>query len=96
MSFAPKTNWASFEALTRDSDRAWIRGLTEETRFASYSALFNALWKSRSGPHATPGDWERLNQWSWKQKLAERHRMWAAFSKRDEYLRERTASRNSF
>ncbi|MEX0642116.1 MAG: hypothetical protein WD468_05415 [Pirellulales bacterium] len=86
---APRQDWAAYRRLTRDSDTAWLRGLTLRDRFDLYADLFNIFWEAR---RRNPGDWERLDQWHWNQKLATRLRMVDAFKKLDELRRERAAT----
>jgi hypothetical protein len=85
---APRQDWAAYEKLARPSDAAWLRGLTLDDRLALYADLFDLVWNARRGP----GDWERLEQWRWEQKLASRLRMVEAFQKLDILTRERAAT----
>jgi hypothetical protein len=84
---APRQDWAAYEKLAGPSDAAWLRGLTVAERFALYADLFNMVWDARRGP----GDWQRLEQWHWQQKLATRLRMVEAFNQLDQRTRERAA-----
>jgi hypothetical protein len=86
MAGAPKQNWSLYRQLTRQSDAEWIRSLTPSQRFDLYADLFDIIWQSRQGS----GDWKRLEEWHWKEKVAMRLRMVEAFRKLDEF-RERTA-----
>ena len=75
----PQHDWDAYRASTAESDAAWIRSLTLEERFSLYEGMFDLIWEARKGP----GDWERLDQWSWEQKLALRNRMVEAFKELD-------------
>jgi hypothetical protein len=84
---APKQNWSLYRQLTRQSDAEWIRSLTPSERFDLYADLFATICEARRGE----GDWKRLEEWHWKEKVAARLRMVEAFRKLDEF-RERTAA----
>jgi hypothetical protein len=85
---APKQNWALYESRCRATDEARIRAMTTDERFALYASMFNLIWRDRD---KRPGDWERLDQWRWQQKLALRRRMVATYKKLDELYRDRAA-----
>jgi hypothetical protein len=80
-------DWATYEALAAESDKAWLRALMPQDKFAIYNDLFTILWNARR-----EGDWERLEAWAWEQKLAMRLKFVEAFRKRDELLRKREAA----
>jgi hypothetical protein len=80
-----------YEAITARENAEWIRSLTSQERFAIYADLFDVIWSARQ----TLGDWEQLECWQWDQKLAHRLRMVEAFSKLDEFRRERAAANNA-
>jgi hypothetical protein len=86
---APQHDWSYYEAKTRDSDAAWNRGLSTQERFDLYASLFNTIWNARQ---SLPGDWDRLDNQRWQEKLTMRRRMVDAFHKLDEFRRERSAS----
>jgi hypothetical protein len=83
---APQHDWSFYEAKTRDSDAAWIRGLSTKERFDLYASLFNTLWNARQN---LPGDWERLDNQRWQEKLELRRKMVEALRKLDEYRERR-------
>src|SRR3954447_9129454 len=89
---APQHDWSIYEAKTRDSDAAWIRGLSMKERFDLYASMFNTFWNARQ---SLPGDWERLDKQRWQEKLTMRRRMVDAFHKLDELRRERSASNDA-
>jgi hypothetical protein len=82
MSFAPQQNWPAYAARAAEEDAKWVRALSLSERFALYADLFKIIWNARKNPRM--GDWDRLDQWSWEQKLAKRRREVAAFRKLDE------------
>jgi hypothetical protein len=84
---APRQNWALYEAMSRRSDIAWMRGLTPEASFAIYADLFSLIWQARDDAAGR----ERLDQVRWKAKLAVQRRMSEAFAKLDERRRGRSA-----
>lgn len=71
MSFAPQQNWTAYQALTKESDRQYARGLSVEQRFALYEDLF-AIVCCRRDPTAG-GD--HAEQRRWAEKLALRRRL---------------------
>ena len=87
---APRQDWSAYEAKVRAADALWLRELTTTDRFALYCDLFNLIHDARD-PAA---NWEQLDRWRWRQKLAARRQAVAAFHKLDE-LRERTAQRHA-
>jgi hypothetical protein len=76
---APRQNWQIYEAKTRSADALWLRDLTPNERFALYCDMFDLIHESRD-PTA---NWERLDQWRWRQKLAARRQVVEAFHKMD-------------
>lgn len=90
MEDVPQQDWAAYEALTAESDAAWLRGLTLCDRFALYAELFDVVWNARG----SQGNWERLDRWNWDQKLATRLRLVEAYRKLDDRHRERFAANN--
>lgn len=96
MSFAPQNNWPAYREMTRSSDEHWVRNLSLEERFTLYADLFNSLWRARQDSQGiTPADRDRLDRWNWERKRSERDRQVQAFLKRDERIRERTATSNA-
>ena len=91
MAFAPQQDWSVYESLTHAEYGEWLRGLSPQDRFALYSDMFNLIQSSREAG----GDWDRLEKWHWEQKLAARMRQVEAFSKLDQWQRERAASNNA-
>ena len=91
MTTTPQQDWPLYEARARKSDAAWVRGLEPAQRFALYDELFSAIMAARHGL----GDWDRLERWHWKQKVATRLRLIEAFRKLDQLDRERTAANNT-
>ena len=87
----PRQDWSLYEAFTGREEAAWIRGLSPQDRFAIYEDLFNVIW---TAPRS-PGESERLEQWRWDQKLALRLRLVEAFTKLDQFRRERAAANNT-
>ena len=88
---APQQNWALYGYQARPIDAAWARGLTPSERFDIYGDFFDSIDAAR----AVLSSSERLERWSWEQKLATRLHLVEAFTKRDQLHRERTASRNA-
>jgi hypothetical protein len=89
MSIAPKQDWAAYQQRLAKEDAAWVRGLTPGERFDIYANLFAIVWRAR---HNLEGDWEKLEQWHWQQKLAMRQRCVRAYQKRDEIQHGRAAA----
>jgi hypothetical protein len=89
---APRQDWAFYEERARSADQAWLRSLTPQEGFVLYADMFNLIWKAR---RSLKGDWGRLDEWRWREKLALRLRMVEAFWKRDELIRERTPPGNT-
>ena len=87
----PQQDWSLYESLAHESDVAWVRGLTLQSRFAIYEDLFSVIWNGRRDR----GNWERLDRWNWDQKLAGRQRLVEAFAKLDQLYRERAAANDS-
>jgi hypothetical protein len=83
---APQQDWAYYEARCRASEIAWMRSLTPQEKFALYADLFNLIWSARR----QPGDWQRLDDWAWRKKLALRDQQVHAFAQLDARRRERT------
>jgi len=91
MFVAPQQNWKLYEAMTAESDAARQRSLTVQQKYELYCDMFNLMWAARSGP----GNWERLDQWRWEEKLKLRRRMVEAFAKLDQLRNERAAANNA-
>ena len=89
---APQHDWSFYEAKTRGSDAEWLRGLTTSERFELYASLFNTIWNARQN---LPGDWERLENQRWQEKLELRRQMVDAFKKLDQFRRERSVANDS-
>jgi hypothetical protein len=87
----PQQDWIAYESLARASDVAWVRGLTSGDRFTLYADMFDIVCTGR--PDSTGR--ERLDRRSWQQKLAARQKAVAAFTKLDEFHRERPAAHNA-
>jgi len=84
---APQQDWAAYERRCRQSDEEWLRGLTTDDRFDLYADLFRIVWDARRAR----GDWQRLDEWHWTRKVADRRRMVASLLKLDQFRRERAA-----
>jgi hypothetical protein len=84
----PRQDWAFYEALTRKENARWLRSLSLSDRFTLYEDLFNVIWTARR----QVGHSDRLDRWSWEQKLATRRRLVDAFTKLDQFRRERAAA----
>jgi hypothetical protein len=91
MAFAPQQIWSTYEGITRPEHADWVRALSPQERFSLYEDMFNMIWTSRDAR----GDWDRLDRWRWEQKLATRIRQVEAFSKLDQFRRERAAANNA-
>lgn len=85
MSFAPQQDWLYVESRSRESEAARLRSMTLAERFAVYADMYNMLWNTRRN---LAGDWERLDQARWEEKLALRRRQVEAFTKLDQLQRE--------
>jgi hypothetical protein len=85
MVFAPQQDWSYVESRSRQSEAARLRAMGPADRFAVYADMYNLLWAAR---RKISGDWQRLDQRRWKEKLAMRLRMVEAFTKRDQSRRE--------
>jgi hypothetical protein len=86
MTFAPRQDWSTYIALTSRDDAALARAGTVEQRMAIYEDLVEIVQSARQ----RPGNWDSLDRWRWKQKLANRQKLVAAFAKLDQSRRERT------
>jgi hypothetical protein len=91
MAFAPQQNWQMLDRIALASDSEWVRSLTPSDRFAIYADLFDMIWEARGNR----GNWERLDEWNWRQKLALRLRMVEAFKKPDHARNERSNSHDA-
>ncbi|MGD9635819.1 MAG: hypothetical protein AB7U97_21230 [Pirellulales bacterium] len=89
---APQQNWAYVEDRLRAHDAKWLRALSVEERFVLYQDLFQVL---RSARQHLPGDWKRLEQHQWEEKLVLRQRFLDAISKLDQWRSEQTAANHS-
>jgi hypothetical protein len=85
---APQHDWRFYEDLTRQTDAAWIRGLSASERFTIYADLFNMIWQARQTARFS----DRLEERRWQQKLEIRESAVNAFAKLDQFRSERTAS----
>jgi hypothetical protein len=92
MVVVPQHDWDYYEDRVRESDSAWLRSLTLSERFSLYEDLFDILWTAR---RKMPGDWARLDQFHWEEKVDLRRRMVDAFSKLDQSQRERAAANHT-
>lgn len=92
MQIAPKQDWAYYEMRCRESDAQRLRALTPADRFALSADLFNLQWIARQ---QAPGQWQRLDERRWQEKLALRARMADAYKKLDTWRSERAATSNS-
>jgi len=72
-------------------DAAWLRRLTPAQRFAIYRDLYGFLLEARRGR----GDWSRLEEWNWQQKVDTRLRVVSALAKRDQLHHERSAAEDA-
>jgi hypothetical protein len=92
MATAAQQDWSYYKTRERESDAAWLRSLSIGERFELYEDMYGVLWAARSG---MPGNWARLEQRQWAEKVAVRQRMVEAFSKRDQLQRERAAAHHA-
>jgi hypothetical protein len=83
----PQQDWELYRQLTRDADVALLRSLSLADRSGLYLDLFKIHWAARRGP----GDWQRVEQRCWQEKLETRQRLVNAFTKLDVLERERAA-----
>jgi hypothetical protein len=88
---APQRDWDFYAQQSQAADVAWLRTLTVDDRFALYQSMFNAVWNARS--NAPPND--RLEHWSWQQKLELRLQQVDAFARLDRLRHERSAANNA-
>jgi len=93
MSIAPQQDWAACAAWTADEEAAWIRALGTSDRFTIYADLFGVIWTARQ--NSGQGDWEKLDRWSWQQKLVIRLRCVEAYKRLDEFRKARATATNS-
>jgi hypothetical protein len=87
----PQQDWRAYQSRAQASEAAWLRGLSAADRFVLYADLFTIVWDAGR----RRGDWERLERWSWQQKLALRRRLVEAYRMRDQLLHERAAQNNA-
>jgi hypothetical protein len=86
--FAPCHDWALYENRVAAADAAWLRSLSSQERFALYADLFDMVLMARHNEQ----NQERLDRWTWQQKLASRMKMVEAFRKLDEHRRSKDSS----
>jgi hypothetical protein len=80
MGFAPQHDWTYLEGLVQPYDAASLAAMTPAERFCVYADLYNSLW---AGRQRVQGDWAKLDEVRWQEKLAQRRRMVEAFTKLD-------------
>jgi hypothetical protein len=84
---APWQQWALFEkhfgTRARASDADWARSLLPADRLAIVEELFNAAYAA----HQSSDDWNAIDERAWRDTLAERRRLAAAFHRLDEVQR---------
>lgn len=86
----PRQDWSLYRQLTEPHEIAWQRNLTPSQRFKIYQDLYR-IAMARTGP----GNWGKLDEWRWKEKVARRGKELEAYRKLDELLRERAAANHS-
>jgi hypothetical protein len=72
-----------FGALARASDTAWAKTLSPADRVAIVEDLFGVAYAA----HERAGDWGAVDDLAWRETLAERRRLAAAFHRLDEVQR---------
>jgi len=92
MAAASQQDWSYYKTRERDSDAAWLRSSSLGERFELYEDMFNILWVARPG---MAGNWARLEQRQWTDKVALRRQMVDAFTKLDQLQRERAAAHHA-
>lgn len=92
MVYAPQQNWSYIEARSRECDAALLRAMTPSERFIVYADMYNVIW---SAHRTLDGNWERLDQHRWAEKLAIRKREVEAFNYMDQLRFERAAADNA-
>lgn len=84
---APWDRWALFEARfgarARASDASWAKTLSPTDRLAVVEDLFGVAHAA----HERAGDWGAIDGLAWRETLAERRRLAAAFHRLDEVQR---------
>jgi hypothetical protein len=88
---APQQDWSFYADKSRSSDAAWLRTLSVADRFALYKSMFNALWNARANDSSR----DRLDRWSWQQKLELQLQQVDAFARLDRLRHERSAANNA-
>ena len=87
---APRQDWSLYRQLTETYDIAWERNLTVAEKFALYQDMHRIVM-ARTGP----GDWAKLDEWLWQEKVARRLKEVKAYRKLDELRRGRSASNHA-
>ena len=72
-----------FGTRVRASDTAWATTLSPADRLAIVEELFGVVYKA----HEHAGDWSAVDELAWRETLAERRRLTAAFHRLDEVQR---------
>jgi len=93
MFIAPQQDWAAYQTRAAKEEAAWVRSLGTAERFAIYADLFATVWRAHK--NRGRGDWEALDRWSWKQKLAVRLRCAEAYQRLDEIHNGRASAEDA-
>jgi hypothetical protein len=92
MATAAQPDWSYYKTREGECDATWLRSLSVGERFALYEDMFNILWAARA---EMSGNWARLEQRQWAEKIDRRQRLVEAFLKRDQVLSERAAAHHA-
>ena len=91
MEFAPRQNWAIYEARTRDHDASSVRRVPAADVFNIYEDFYRTITHS----DRDRGDTARLEAHRWREKLAFRKKMVMAFQALDGQRLGDTPSNNT-
>jgi len=91
MSVMPQRDWIYAEQRSRQVEGQLLRSMTPQQRLAIYEDMFDVFWQARQ---TTAGDWEKLEQWRWREKVATRQRMVEAYKKWDQRRHGPAAAEN--
>ncbi len=90
MSYAPKQNWSLYEKLCQAEHTRWFRSMTVQESWMLYCSMFDL---GQQMAHNSPPD-PAAEQRRWEEKLKLRQRMVKAFSRLDEWRRDKQPQRS--
>ena len=86
----PCQDWNLYRQLTDPHEIAWQRSLTPAQKYYIYKDLHRIVMASKG-----PGDWAKLDELVWREKVARRLVEVSAYRKLDELRHERSATNHA-